>query len=565
VSRRTWWLLAIAIAVLALAASASSLGNGFTYDDVYLIQRPPRLHTMDGWWRDFAHTYWPEDAGGDGYRPLTILAFRLEWALGGGSPMPFHAVNIALHVAGAVAVFWLGCAVLPLAAAWIAAALYAVHPVHVEAIANVVGQSELAVAFLLTLATAIYLHGRLAGPVSRARWAGIFALYGAALLFKEHAIVLPALLLLAEVTVVRDPATVWKRAMALRPALLGLTLVAVGYLWTRSAVVVEGISGFRPFVVFQALDLSSANRVLTMVGAVPEWMRLFLWPARLMTEYSPPYIDVAQGPSASQLPGLILLASIIGLALVSWRRSPATTFGIGWLILMLLPASNFLVPAGFIIAERTLLSPSIGAMLALGSAIPAIYARVELNAFARRVAALAVAVLVGLGLWRSTTRNVVWHDNDTLFRQGVVDEPNSYRAQFMLGVHLFELGRKTEGERHFRKALDLFPYDPLMAYSLAEQYRGAGMCQPAIPLFRALFVLIPDASVGHLGFASCLLESFQFDEAKREALAGIKVGANVKNARAIIVAVKAARDSLTARAARGDTIATAALAASRRK
>ena len=58
-SRRAWWLLAIAIAVLALAASASSLGNGFTYDDVYLIQRPPRLHTLDGWWRDFAHTYWP--------------------------------------------------------------------------------------------------------------------------------------------------------------------------------------------------------------------------------------------------------------------------------------------------------------------------------------------------------------------------------------------------------------------------------------------------------------------------------------------------------------------------
>jgi len=560
VSRRTWWLLAIVIAALALAAAASSLGNGFTYDDVYLIQRPPRLHTLDGWWRDFAHTYWPEDAGGDGYRPLTILAFRLEWAIGSGSPLPFHIVNVALHVAGAVAVFWLGCAILPLAAAWIAAALYAVHPVHVEAIANVVGQSEMAVAFLLALAMGLYLHGRRAGPVSRRRWAAIFALYGIGILFKEHAIVLPALILLAEVTVVRDTGVVWRRAVALRPALLGLTLIAVGYLWARSVVVIEGISGFKPFIVFQSLDLSSANRVLTMVGASTEWVRLFLWPARLMTEYTPPYIEVAQGFSASQLPGFILLGGVAGLALVAWRKSPATTFGLGWLALVLLPASNFIVPAGFIIAERTLLAPSIGVMLALGSAVPAIYARIESIAWARRGAALAVAAVLGLGLWRSTTRNVVWRDNDTLFRQAVIDSPDNYRAQFMLGVHLFESGHKAEGEQHYRLALKLFPYDPLMSYALAEQYRGAGLCAPAIPLFHALFTLLPEASVGHLGLASCLLETFQLDEAKQEALAGIRVGASVKNARAIIQAAKLARDSLEARAARGDTAALAARA-----
>ena len=159
--------MAFVVAALAVAASANSIDNGFTYDDVYLIARPPRLHTLAGWWRDFAHTYWPEDAGGDGYRPLTIIAYRLEWAIGAGNPMPFHAVNIALHVAGSVAVFWLGCAVLPLAAAFIAGAIYAVHPVHVEAIANVVGQSEMWVAFLLALAAAVYLHGRLAGPITK--------------------------------------------------------------------------------------------------------------------------------------------------------------------------------------------------------------------------------------------------------------------------------------------------------------------------------------------------------------------------------------------------------------
>jgi hypothetical protein len=552
--------MALVIAALAVAASASSLGNGFTYDDVYLIQRPERLHSMDGWWRDFAHTYWPEEAGGDGYRPLTILAYRIEWAIGGGSPLPFHIVNAALHVAGAVSVFWLACAVLPLAAAWIMAALYAVHPVHVEAVANVVGQSEMAVAFLMALAAALYFNGRLAGPISKPRWAGILSLYGIALLFKEHAIMLPALIFVGELTVVRDSRSLWQRLIALRPALLGFTLVAVAYMWVRSLVVVAGLSGFKPFVVFQALQLSDANRVLTMVGASHEWLRLFLWPARLMTEYSPPYIEVAQGVSASLLPGLLVLLGVLGLALVTWKKNPATTFGVAWVVLFLLPASNFLVPAGFIIAERTLLTPSIGAMIALGSAIPAIYARIESNALLRQVAALAVVVLVALGLWRSTTRNVAWHDNETLFRQGIVDSPDSYRAHFMLGVHLFENRRLVEGERHYREALALFPYDPLMAYALAEQYRSAGLCVPAIPLYRALFATVPDASRGHLGFASCLLETFNLEEAKSAALTGIRYGAGVRPARAIIDAARQAAESLQVRAARGDSLAIAARA-----
>lgn len=552
-SVRSWWLLAVAIAGLALAASANSLVNGFAYDDVFLIERSSRIHTLAGWWREFARTYWP--GGGDGYRPFTILAFRVEWALGGGSPLPFHIVNVALHVGGALAVFWLACAVLPVGAAWLCAAFYAVHPVHVEAIANVVGQSELAVALLLVLAAGLYVHGRRAGTVGRARWVAIGLLYAAACLFKEHAIVLPALLLLAEVTVVGDKTPWRQRLAALRPAYLMLGVVGLGYLWARTTVVPDGLGGFRPFVVFSALDLSPGNRVLTMIGLTPEWLRLLLWPARLTTEYAPPYVEVAQGVSVTQLPGLLVLLGTLGLAAACWKRSPVTTFGVGWLALSLLPASNFLIPAGFIIAERTLLTPSIGAMLALASAVPALYERVEAQAFARRAAATAVLALLAFGIWRSVTRNRAWHDNDRLFRQSVIESPDSYRAHLMLGVNLFEKKRMVEGERHFREALRLFPYDAVMAYALAEQYRGAGMCEPAIPLYRALYALAPDATQGHIGFASCLLLTFHLDEARQQALTGLQRGASVTAARAIIAAAREVADTLRARRARGDTTA----------
>jgi tetratricopeptide (TPR) repeat protein len=425
--------------------------------------------------------------------------------------------------------------------------------VHVEAIANVVGQSELAVALLMTAAMALYVHGRALGPVTSKRWTVIGALYAAALLFKEHAITLVALIPLAELTVVRDRAPLRKRLADLRLPLLALTLVAATYLLIRSRVVIG--TGFQPFIVFQALDLSSSNRVLTMIGAAPEWVRLFLWPARLLTEYTPPYIDVAQGPSITQLAGLVVLVGILGIAVASWRRSPVATFGIGWLVLTLLPASNFLVPAGFIIAERTLLLPSVGVMLAIGSAIPWLYERVERSRVTQVAAAAALVALVSLGTWRSITRNRVWMNNDTLFRQAVRDSPESYRAHFMLGTHLFENKRKTEGEMHYRRALQLFPYDPLMAYALAEQYRGAGMCAPAIPLYQWFFSLEPQAGRGHIGYATCLLLSLRPEEARAAALRSLQLGGRLGPAREIISAAKSARDSLDARRARGDSVA----------
>jgi tetratricopeptide (TPR) repeat protein len=262
---------------------------------------------------------------------------------------------------------------------------------------------------------------------------------------------------------------------------------------------------------------------------------------------------MAQGPSVSQIPGLLVLLGVLGLCLACWRRSPLTSFGIGWLVITLLPASNFLVPAGFIIAERTLLLPSIGAMIAVGSAIPWLYERLEGRRVAQYAAAGALAVLIALGATRSYSRNPVWKDNETLFRRQVELSPRSYRAHFMLGQHLFENQRKTEGEKYYRRALQLFPYDPLMALGLAEQYRQSGMCQPAITMYRWLFTIEPRATEGHYGFASCLLVTLQLDEAKREALAAIRSGVKVREAREIITAANKARDSLVVRRGRGDT------------
>ena len=548
-ARTRWWLLALAIVALVVASSGTGLKNGFTYDDVYIVQKNGIVHTLDHWWRLFKYSYWPRVYGSDGYRPVTMLCFAIEWVIGHGAAWVFHAANILLYAATAVAVFWVASMLLPLWAAWLTAALFAVHPVHVEAVANVVGQAELSVALLLIVAVGIYLrHRPTAGErsLSMAGAIAICACYAVALFAKEHAIVLPALLVGIEMTVVRDDRTLKQRLLLLRPLLLVLTLIAVLYIGARDIVKGGDISGFQPFIVFQALDLSYANRVLTMIGVAPEWVRLLLWPAHLSTEYAPPYVDIAQGPSIVQLPGFLLLVGIIGLGIVLMRRrglASVASFGVVWLCITLLPVSNFVVPAGIIVAERTLFLPSVGAMLAIGALAAGLETQIAAMRSkdairTTRIAACAASVaILAAGCWRSITRTSVWHDNERLFTQAVVDAPQSYRAHYMLGAWMFETGRKIQGERSYRHALKLFPYDPFMSYNLAQQYQTSGMFKAAIPLYRWAFEIAPRfrEGEGRENLALCYLYTNDPADAREQALMGMRYGgARLKDMRRIV-------------------------------
>jgi protein O-mannosyl-transferase len=548
--RTKWWLLATTLLVLVGASSGIGIHNGFAYDDAYIIKRNGTVHTLHQWWRLFARSYWPKFYGSDGYRPITMLAFSAEWVIGKGSPVIFHATNILLYGISTVAAFWIASAVLPVGAAWLVAALFAVHPVHVEAVANIVGQSELWVAVFLLPAFGVYLRRRLTGQrLAVKHWVIICFCYAASLFAKEHAIMLPALIVAAEVILIRDDQqSLRRRLVALRPLVLGLTLIAALYLAARAAVKGGEISGFQPFIVFAALDLSYANRVLTMIGVVAEWVRLLLWPVRLSTEYAPPYVDIAQGPSLVQLPGLLLLIGILGLAVILWKRRTNTggavaSFGIAWFCLTLLPSSNFIVPAGIIIAERTLFLPSLGAMLALGAlAVWCAQAIRDLqsNALVRNVRIAAAALVVGIlvaGTARSAGRTPIWQDNEHLFKQAVIDAPQSYRAHYMLGAWMFETGRKKEGEHSYRHAIALFPYDPFMSYNMALQYQIAGMYEAAIPLYKWTFAIAPKfrEGEGRENLAICYANTNKPVDAREQAFLAMQYGgARLKDLRRIV-------------------------------
>ncbi len=406
---------------------------------------------------------------------------------------------------------------------------------------------------------ALYIRRRNAGELSAGSMLTIGALYAAACLSKEHGTVLPALLLAAEMIVVVDSTPLRARLLALRPFALSLALVAVAFLAAHLHANQE-ITGFHPYVPFEVLGIGARGRIFTMAGLVPVWLRLFMWPLHLASEYGPPAYRIATGFQPYQLPGFIALGGVLGLGVTAWRRAPAVSFGIWVLVIALLPTSNFIVPAGILLSERTLFMPSVGAMIALAAIVPWLYwyARtrpVRIAEVAALVAALSFAA------WRSMERTRVWKDNDTLFAATVVDAPFVYRSHFMLGAHKLNQRRMIEGEREYQAAIALYDRDPFVFYSLAEEYRLAGMHKAAVANYRRALAVDSTMYEAHARLALSLAGLERWPEANREAIIALSEDTRSSQAMLRVIRLVAAARRSTAlvgvHSGESDTVQTA--------
>ncbi|MFN8574207.1 MAG: tetratricopeptide repeat protein [Gemmatimonadaceae bacterium] len=505
------------VAALAIASSATSLSNGFAFDDVAIILGNERVHQLTNWWTLFVSSYWPPSLGESLYRPMTMLAFALQWAIGKGSPGVFHAVSIGLYAASCVLAYHFFRELLSQEGAVVAAVLFAVHPVHVEAVGNVVGQSELWAALAVLAACLTYVRARKRGTFSSAAIATIALAYLAGALFKEHALLLPLLLIAIEAFAVRDDRPLAARARTLTPLFLVLLLAGVAILAARMAVV-GSLIGEK-----QVVEMDPIERVWMMFRVAPEWVRLMLWPAHLSAYYGPRDITIDRGPTLLNALGVGLLVLSVVAFVVARRRSPRVSFAIAWLAVTLFPASNLL--SGFILEEHTLFLPSVGAVMLVGLAWEHVVERRVAPAQTLRLTATAlVLAAMAAGIVRSAGRQRVWRDNMSLFAATVRDAPMSYRAHYLYGTTLFEAGQLKEGERELQTAMRLDDKDADPYNYLATKYREAKVYQLAIPLYQRALSLNPSRPDARFGLAYSLFERGDIASARAHADTGLAQG-----------------------------------------
>jgi len=519
-SGRQAWLAPALVLALSIGASLPVMVNGLVQDDVPIIVQNPAAHQLSTIPLHFRQPYWPMPYSPDLYRPLSSTLFTLEWVVGHGRYWFFHGMSVALYAAVCLAVFELSRRLLPPRAALGAAALFAVHPVHLESIAPAINQSELVAALCVILAVCKYLDWRATAAAPSRKLVAIFtATYAGACLFKESAIVLPGLLAAAELTLVRDPRPLSARVRQLWPLAIALALTGAGFIALRTSIL-GSLAGTFTAEVFRGL--SSGQRALTMLGVVPEWARLFVWPAHLQADYSPQEVIGAASWGLGQTLGLAILAPTVILTLTGIRRHPVASFGMLWAGIAILPVSNLLVPTGIALAERTLFLPSVGVVLALGAGLAAIAARLDGAAPRIRLAALAALVLLVLaGAARSAVRYRIWHDTLTFTQRTVEDAPTSYRARAALGEVMFFLRQKRTGELLLREAIRLYPDGYVTYQILADHYRLADLCAPAMPLYRQALELAPKAADVRASLIACQLHVADYQGARDVAAGGV--------------------------------------------
>jgi len=462
---------ALAAGLVAALVAAPSIRNGFVQDDHWVVEQRPFLQHPRSLAAVLTEPYWPRGFGGVLWRPVVLVSYALDYRIS-ASPHWFHAINVLWAAAAAAALALLATLIAGPTVGLVTGLLFAVHPVHVEATASVVGRAELvaAVGYAVALISALRSEQRPAWLLGVAL--GTALAIGA----KEHAATLPAAVPVVFLARAFGPRADWRRALRVAlPAAACATVVVVLYFVARRAV---AGGAFTPGGLAPGLrGLSVADRAWAMLPISLEWWRLLLFPVRLSADYNPAQLSVTTALTARH--GLAALVWIAA-GLVAWRLRgtvPGVAVGLAWLVLTILPVSNVIVPTEVIVAERTLYLPSWGAMLSL-AALGA-----SLRWPPRAKAWLVVLALVA-GAGRSVVRVPVWRDDQSFFAAQQRDAPRSFRTLWLEGLEAFRLGQPARGERLLELAAAAAPEVAGPRDDLARAYVAAGLWAAAVQELR---------------------------------------------------------------------------------
>ena len=512
----------IGLVALAVLPYANSLRNGFVLDDIPIVLENPLVRDVGSVGAIFGSNYWDRGGAvvvGDStlYRPLTVFTYAVDYALWKQNPTGFHATNILLHAAVTVMLFLIAVEVLASpVAAFVSAAIFAVHPVHTEAVTGIVGRAEV-LAALFYLAAFVTLRRRsafdgAAAGASRLRVlavaAGGASLYLLGLFSKEIAVTLPAVLALDD----------WLHREELpRDRRAAITVLAMRYgaLAVASAVyfgfrqnAVSGGSSIWPGFAGVAAD----DRILTASRVLLEYVGLFVFPRTLLADYWKTDVLIARSLAEPMvLVSIVLWVALAAFLVRRFRRDPPLVLSIGWFLITILPVSNLLFPIGVAKAERLLYLPSAGLCLVAGLA----YARAEGVVRVRGVPRVALAAMLVALTARTIVRNTDWRDSLTL-ALATLEKSTSPLMNDIAAGELVKRGELARATEHLREAVRQSPDMRLIRVHLGVTLHQQGLLDQAIAEYKEAIRRHPDDAEAHNNLGAVYLDQQREAEAVAE-------------------------------------------------
>jgi tetratricopeptide (TPR) repeat protein len=484
-----WWDVAgiLLIVVVTFVAYIPALRAGYVWDDREYVWANDLLRSLGG-----LRQIWLAPTSSPAYSPLVFTTFWLEFHLWGTAPFGYHLTNVALHTLNSLLV-WLLLRRLNVPGAFLAGAIFALHPVHVESVAWIAERKDvLSCSFYLF---ALWVWLRFMARPTWSRYLSAVALFLGAMLSKTIAVTFPLILLLLGWW---QGQRHWKRELV---RVVPFLVIGAGLGW---------LNVWRESFVAHTVVVPTGNPFLIAGHAVWFYVAKLLWPADLTTIYP------LWNPNSPEQ--LLFPLAVCGVAGALWwsrsRLGGAPLVAFLFFVITLAPVLGF-VRFGYLrvsfVADHLQYLASIGVIAVFAALVARITERV---APSRRAAGVLVAapILMTLGVltWQQghiyTNEEILWRDN---LRQN----PVSWDAHYNLGTLLMERGQMAEALPHLQMAVGQQPYYPLARKNLGTVLANLGMLDEAIEQFRIEARVEPGVADGQSNWGLALAMQGKLDEA----------------------------------------------------
>ncbi|MFZ0963709.1 MAG: tetratricopeptide repeat protein [Terriglobia bacterium] len=549
-----------AILAATFIAYAATLGLGFVFDDHVLIVTNDSIRSWRYFPSYFTSHIWSfryPHLLANYYRPFFLTWLRLNDMLFGLRPWGWHLTSVLAHLAATYLVYRL-CLRLT-SDAWVAIAaglIFGLHPVHVEAVADITSMQEPLSTIFILGAMLSFCRSRDQGP--RRRWLAASLFFtAAALLSKESGMVIP-ILVGGFAWIYGDASSREVSPVEIRffPRLRSALVVSIPF-WVVILIYVpvriRALKGFAHVIT----PLSLSREVFTLPSVLLFYLRLLVSPVSLSCYYDLPYVSTATFRGFYlPLAGILAAAAVLGGWYVWTRRTMpdearTLAFACLWMVVAIFPVLNFrMLPEGEIVHDRYLYLPSVGFSLLLGLAVVQwVRAHEQIRKRPAWVAGFAVFICMVTG-FLTARQSLYWSDDLTLnfrahriaphnvyattslgaavaergldaqamvlYQQALAIQPGFWRANVNLAHLYYAHENFPEAARYFARACAADPTDGDQFLYLGMSLLRMGRFTEAEKAIRTALLVRPQGKNYHLGLGMVLRAERRFGEAQRE-------------------------------------------------
>lgn len=488
----------LVVAVFGALFYVNSLGNFFVWNDWTLIIENFLIKDWRNLPEIFSSAFWKPLLGEPFqiYRPLLSLSFMADYAVWHLNPWGYHLTNTLLHILNSLLIYFLARIYVPAVPALMATLIFAVHPIHTEAVTYISGRGELIMTFFLLSGVLVFLKSE--KHRSWPLYLVSLPLFFLALLTKETAVIFPLLLLAADVTAFPSS---WQSDPSRRLARQIGPLLVLGAFYSLRNVLV-GITSVYPLVVTDFI-----RHLLLTLKAVPLYLGLLLFPWNIH------FLHPLRPSSPFDLQIVLGFLSLVGagwwLRYAARSGNHAVRFALLWFLVGLAPLVYFIGLNVPLLEGWTYLS-SLGFVLLAALGLDALK-RWTSTAAPLLLALWIAAVLGGVTFYR----NRDWKDDMQISLNTVAASPDDPVTLRLLGNAYFRQGKTPEAEKTFQKGISLSPGEPRLHESLGRLYSFLGKGGEALASYQRMRELRPQDPYSYWRIARFYLEKRDFAEAEK--------------------------------------------------